>query len=89
MREQWRRIPAVRQSLRRARRGTGKSDFSLLRAQGLQSLSRPRVMVASPPVRMSETSACGILFTEGRGCGVKEFVEDFYPFLRLTLHVFV
>lgn len=50
--------------------------------------------VASWLVRMSETSACGrrhiwILFTEARECGAKEFVEDFYPFLGLILHVFV
>lgn len=41
-----------------------------------------------------KTSACGkrhiwILFIEGRECGAREFVEDFYPFLWLILHVFL
>lgn len=41
-----------------------------------------------------KTSACGrrhiwTLFAEGRACGAREFMKDFYPFLRLILHVLV
>lgn len=30
-----------------------------------------------------------VLFTQGRECGAREFVEDFYPLLWLVLHVLV
>lgn len=45
-------------------------------------------------LRSPASSACGrkhicTLFTQGRECGAREFVEEFYPLLWLILYIFI
>lgn len=84
---------------------SGKSDFSLLLSSRSPRLCEapaspgvgghlPRVgTVSCACMHVRKHLPVGgdmwILFTEGRECGAREFVEDFHPFLWLILHVFV